>query len=174
MIRLASVVGWCGLLLLIATGTTAKAESTFWIRGVYTRESPRPQLSSEDKAWQRAIMLAESTPDAFVLVGTGSSMQPLYDTETILVLRQLPFRELQRGQTVLYRNKRGKIVAHVLVSRTRDGWRARGLNNHTHDMEPVQAENLVGIVLAAFKPVSPGVPGKYHTAEASADRYSSK
>ncbi len=174
MIRLASVVGWCGMLLIVATGTTAKAESTAWIRGIYTRGSPRPQLVSEEKAWQRAITLAEATPDAFVLVGTGSSMQPLYDSATILVLRQLPYQDLQRGQTVLYRNKRGKIVAHVLVSRTRDGWRAQGLNNHTHDMEPVQAENLVGIVLAAFKPVAPVALGKDYAHEASADRYSAK
>ncbi|RXK55083.1 hypothetical protein ESB00_04055 [Oleiharenicola lentus] len=130
--------------------------------------------ATEEKAWQRAISLAEATPDAFVLVGTGRSMQPLYESDTILVLRQLPFMELQRGQTVLYRNKRGKIIAHVLVSRTRDGWRARGLNNSIHDMEPVQAENLVGIVLAAFKPVSVGPDGKRHVIGAATDRYTAK
>ncbi len=83
-------------------------------------------------------------------------MLPLYEPGTILVLRQLPFAQLKRGQTVLYRNQENKIVAHVLVARTRDGWRAQGLNNRQHDMEPVHEDNLVGVVIAAYRPLRPG------------------
>lgn len=82
-------------------------------------------------------------------------MQPLYAPGTILVLQQLPFAELKRGQTALYRTKQKKIVAHVLVTKARDGWRVQGLNNPIHDMEPVVAENFVGVVVAAFNPVAP-------------------
>ena len=46
-----------------------------------------------------------------------------------------------------------KVVAHVLVAKVRDGWRVAGLNNRSHDMEPVLAENLVGVVIAAFQPL---------------------
>ena len=46
-----------------------------------------------------------------------------------------------------------KIVAHVLVAKVRDGWRVAGLNNRDHDMEPVSAANLVGVVIAAFQPL---------------------
>lgn len=153
MFRFVSGVG-CGLLLLFAA-TDARADDTnnLWIRGIYTGATPRPQPLSEGVAWQNATALAEGLVGGFVLVGSGRSMRPLYESETILVLQQVPYQDLCRGQTVLYRNQDGKVVAHVLLAKTRDGWRARGLNNLTHDMEPVRAGNLVGVVMAAFKPL---------------------
>jgi hypothetical protein len=145
-----------GLLTVLLTGADAREADAEWIRGVYTGESPRPVVTSEPEAWRQASAIADHTPGAFVLVGSGHSMQPLYTPGTILVLRQLPFEELKRGQTVLYRSKAEKIVAHILVAKARDGWRARGLNNRIHDMEPVQTDNLVGVVVAAFKPLPRG------------------
>ncbi len=147
---------WTALALSIA-GAQAGESKTPWIRGIYTGESPRPHVTELGEAWQQASRLAERTPQAFVLVGSGLSMRPLYEPGTILVLRQLPYAKLQRGQTVLYRNQEEKIVAHVLVTRTRDGWRAQGLNNSVHDMEPIRAENLVGVVIAAYQPIAPRV-----------------
>jgi signal peptidase I len=126
-----------------------------WIRGIYTGESPRPQAAEAGHAWRKASALAERTDRAFVLVGSGDSMRPLYRAGTILVLRQIPYGRLRRGQTVLYRTEQRKVVAHVLVARTRDGWRARGLNNPQHDMEPVQPDNYVGVVIAAYQPTVP-------------------
>lgn len=108
---------------------------------------------AETEAWQRATLMADRTPNSFVLVGSGRSMQPLYVAGTILVLQQFPFELLERGQTVLYRNHAQKVVAHVLVAKARDGWRAAGLNNGDHDREPVRPENLVGVVVGAFQPV---------------------
>lgn len=139
-------------LLSASLAATAQGTDDVWIRGVYTGESPRPVDMTESVAWQRASSLADHTPGAFVLVGSGRSMQPLYTPGTILVLRQFPYAKLKRGQTVLYRNKDKQVVAHVLVAPTRDGWRVRGLNNPTQDMEPVQPDNLVGVVIAAFRP----------------------
>jgi len=124
-----------------------------WIRGVFTGKSPRVVTLAETDAWQRAASVAEHAPDSFVLVGTGRSMQPLYAPGTILVLQQFPYELLERGQTVLYRNAARKVVAHVLVAKVRDGWRVAGLNNSRHDMEPVSAANLVGVVIAAFQPL---------------------
>jgi hypothetical protein len=124
-----------------------------WIRGVFTGKSPRVVALTETEAWQRASACAERAPDSFVLVGSGQSMQPLYPPGTILVLQKFPYEFLERGQTVLYRNHNSKVVAHVLVAKARDGWRVAGLNNSQHDMEPVQADNLVGVVIAAFQPL---------------------
>ena len=124
-----------------------------WIRGVFTGKSPRAVRLPETDAWQRASAMAERAPNAFVLVGSGLSMQPLYAPGTILVLQQFPYELLEPGQTVLYRNQARKVVAHVLVAKVRDGWRVAGLNNRSHDMEPVLAENLVGVVIAAFQPL---------------------
>ena len=131
-----------------------------WIHGVYTGGSPRPVVTAEAEAWHQASALAENTSASFVLVGSGRSMHPLYSPGTILVLRKSPYGELQRGQTALYRTKGQKIVAHLLVAKVRDGWRVQGLNNSTHDMEPVCQENFVGVVIAAFQPVASGRTGQ--------------
>lgn len=152
------VLPWLGLVAVLLTGATARETDAEWIRGVYTGGSPRPVVTTEPEAWQQASRIADHTPGAFVLVGSGQSMQPLYTPGTILVLKRLPFADLKRGQTVIYRSKGNKVVAHVLVAKARDGWRARGLNNRIHDMEPVQSENLVGVVVAAFTPVSRSRP----------------
>ena len=146
------------LLLLVGLAAVAHASPTDelrdpWIRGVFTGKSPRPVAITEPEAWQRASALAEATPGAFVLVGGGESMQPLYASGTILVMQLCAYEKLERGQTALYRNKLSKVVAHVLVAKARDGWRSTGLNNRIHDMEPVVAENLVGVIIAAFAPV---------------------
>jgi hypothetical protein len=142
-------------LALSASGVCAGEASQPWIRGIYTGESPRPVVTELERAWQQASDLAEHTPRAFVLVGSGQSMRPLYEAGTILVLRQVPYARLKYGQTVLYRNRQQKVVAHVLVARGRDGWRVQGLNNRTHDTEPLCAENLVGVVIAAYQPAMP-------------------
>ncbi|MES1168968.1 MAG: S24 family peptidase [Oleiharenicola lentus] len=142
-------------LAVSASGVFAGEASQPWIRGIYTGESPRPVVTELEHAWQQASDLAERTPRAFVLVGSGKSMRPLYEAGTILVLRQVPYAQLKYGQTVLYRNRQQKVVAHVLVARGRDGWRVRGLNNRMHDAEPLCAENLVGVVIAAYQPAAP-------------------
>jgi signal peptidase I len=145
------------LLLLIAVSTAKGRDNPdLWVRGIYVGCSPRPVFADEPQAWQLASTCAEGTPESFVLIGSGRSMQPLYNPGTILVLRHLPYGELQRGQTVLYRNQANKVVAHVLVTKARDGWRTQGLGNASHDMEPVRGDNLVGVVIAAFSPL-PGV-----------------
>lgn len=131
-----------------------------WIRGVFTGHSPRPEIVAESEAWQRAEQIVSTMPDAFTLVGGGRSMQPLYPSGTILVLRAVDFTALRPGQTALYRNGAQRAVAHVLIAKCRDGWRVRGLNNATFDPEAVVADNLLGIVVAAFTPVPPATIGR--------------
>jgi hypothetical protein len=142
-----------GLLVLSGLVGSAREIDQPWIRGVFTGRSPRPVVARETVAWQHAGALAGKTPGGFVLVGSGVSMQPLYEPGTILVLQACAYPQLQSGQTALYRNKAGKVVAHVLIAKARDGWRTAGLNNRIHDMEPVVAGNLVGVVIAAFQPL---------------------
>jgi signal peptidase I len=128
-----------------------------WISGVYAGKSPRAIALPATAAWQRARALSTAEPRAFVVVGTGQSMQPLYPPGTLLVLRAVSFSELQAGQTAVYRNQSHHAIAHVLVAKTRDGWRVAGLNNPMHDMEPVVAGNLVGVVIAAYQPLPEAV-----------------
>lgn len=148
------VLPWLGLVSVLLAGASARGMDEPWIHGIYTGESPRPVQAPAPEAWQQAGRIAAHNPGSFVLVGTGRSMQPLYAPGTILVLQPLPFNQLKRGQTVIYRSRESKVVAHVLVAKARDGWRAQGLNNRTHDMEPVRSGNLVGVVVAAFQPAT--------------------
>ncbi len=150
---------WRWLLgILILAGLSAPLAAQFdetrddWIRGVYTGNSPRVRTLPEAEAWRQAINLVDAMPGAFILVGTGRSMQPLYPAGTILVLRDGDYSDLRRGQTVVYRNRDRRAVGHVLVAKARDGWRVRGLNNRTHDPEPVVDDNLIGVVVGAFQP----------------------
>jgi hypothetical protein len=145
-----------GLILLSGLVGAARETEDPWVHGIYTGGSPRPVAAAEPEAWRRAHNLAELTPAAFVLVGGGESMRPLYAPGTILVLQRRPYAMLERGQTALYRNRSGQVVAHVLIAKARDGWRVAGINNPVHDMEPVRPENLVGIVIAAYQPQSAG------------------
>ena len=146
------------LSVLLAGGIAAAAATAYdetrdpWIRGVFTGHSPRAVLASDAEAWNEVGRLVSEVPDTFALVGTGRSMQPLYPAGTILVLREVDYRDLRSGQTVVYRSRAQRAVAHVLVAKARDGWRVRGLNNRTHDMEPVVADNLIGVVVAAYLP----------------------
>ncbi|MBI2517151.1 MAG: S24/S26 family peptidase [Opitutae bacterium] len=151
-------LGLVWLLMLAPAQSILAAEiADTWIGGVYTGKSPRPVALAEPAAWQQANEIAVRTPGAFVLVGTGGSMQPLYRPGTILVLQRIAYTRLECGQTVIYRNQARRAVAHVLVAKVRDGWRITGLNTSWHDMEPVLPDNLIGVVIAAFQPI--GEPG---------------
>jgi len=77
-------------------------------------------------------------------------MHPLYPSGTFLVVQPQPYPNLQRGMTVMFRSEANHTIAHVLVARTRDGWRTSGLNNRRQDYLPVNAGNIAGVVIAAF------------------------
>ncbi len=158
--RVPLLAGCLALVLSAAAGLHGRETDDPWVRGIFTGKSPRPVQLVETEAWQRASELAGVTPGAFVLVGGGESMRPLYEPGTILVMQQCSYEKLACGQTALYRNHAGKVVAHVLITKARDGWRTAGLNNRIHDMEPVLAQNLVGVVIAAFRPLAAGGTGQ--------------
>jgi signal peptidase I len=143
------------LLLAALPPSSAAFEGTHeaWIRGTFTGNSPRARALPESAAWREARTTVARTPGAFILVGTGRSMEPLYPAGTLLVLRETDYAALRSGQTVVYRNETGRAVGHVLVAKARDGWRAKGLNNAMHDLEPVYAGNVIGVVVAAYRPV---------------------
>ncbi len=144
------------LLLLVALASTVQAGrgDSDWIRGIYTKGSPAPHQLPSALTLGEAQAVAARTEGAMVITGRGNSMAPLYPDGTVLVVARRAYSELSRGMTVVYRNRANRSVAHVLVARANDGWRVTGLNNRTHDGEGVDAANLVGVVVAAFQPVS--------------------
>ncbi len=143
------------LLLAVLPPSAAALDETrdTWIRGTFTGNSPRAVALPEPTAWREAQTVIARTPGSFILIGTGRSMEPLYPAGTLLVLRETDYASLRSGQTVVYRSEAGRAVGHVLVAKARDGWRAKGLNNAMHDLEPVVAENMIGVVVAAYRPV---------------------
>lgn len=147
-----------GFLFLASVAVAFDETRDPWIRGVFTGNSPRAVACTESDAWRDAIDVVSRNPDSFILVGTGRSMLPLYPAGTLLVIRETDYSDLRSGQTVIYRNERQNAVGHVLVAKARDGWRARGLNNITHDREPVTESKLIGVVIAAYAPQDNAAP----------------
>ncbi len=147
------------LLLLFAGvvgGTGLKAQNLGskiqWMRGIYVAESPAPQPVPEaiavEVAKTRATQLGR-----VAIRGKGKSMSPLYKDGVIMIVAPVQYNELRRGQTVVYENRQGQKVAHVLVTKFKKGWRVTGLNNSLHDCQGMNAKNLRGVVVDAFTPV---------------------
>lgn len=135
---------------VLSPAVTAKPRAEAYIAGCYVAGSPTPQLSTVTEAKLRSRELAASLPGAFVVKGQGRSMQPLYGDNTVLVVQPKPFTQLQRGMSVVFRTKDNRSVTHVLIAKSKDGWRTMGLNNQRHDSNPVTAQNLQGVVVAAY------------------------
>lgn len=90
----------------------------------------------------------------FTLVGLGKSMLPVYAPGTVVVVHPTSYFMLRQGMAVVYTNRGGRRVAHVLTEESNLGWRTRGLNNAEDDDELVTSGNLVGMIRCAFVPES--------------------
>lgn len=144
------IVALSGSILLSSTLSGAEIKATY-IAGNYVA-SPTAEFASHSLAQYKAYQLASTLPGAYVVRGRGHSMQPLYHSGTFLVVQPLPFEKLTRGMSVVF-HSRDRYVTHVLVARTKDGWRTTGLNNRRHDYVPVNETNIRGVVVAAFTPI---------------------
>ena len=112
---------------------------------------PPPRVDvTRNQAWRDAEAVAALDPNRLTVIGAGASMRPVYGENTVLVLQKVPFESLTAGMNVAYRNQRGAVVLHRLVSQDAGGWRAAGFNNEVEDRERVTPFNLLGIVYASF------------------------
>jgi phage repressor protein C with HTH and peptisase S24 domain len=128
-----------------------KIQATY-IAGTYVI-SPAAQFATPSTARLKAYEIATAIPGAYVIEGRGRSMLPLYQSGTLLVVRPTPFEKLSRGMSVVFRSH-NRSITHVLVAKTKDGWRTTGLNNRRHDYISVNSDNIRGVVVAAFTPVT--------------------
>jgi phage repressor protein C with HTH and peptisase S24 domain len=129
------------VLLIIALASSIGRAADATSGGLFFGNSPQP------------IAVAAQHDGSFVVRGDGTSMAPLYPSGTVLVVARVSFDQLKRGATVIYRNNEGRPIAHVLVSLSRKGWRAAGINNPHLDEGSVSPENLLGVVTSAYTPV---------------------
>jgi phage repressor protein C with HTH and peptisase S24 domain len=139
------------LLCALVAAQTYAGET--YIAGNYVARSPSAELRTLDEARQLANRLLEETPGSFIVRGTGNSMRPLYTSGTLLVVKPVAFEELARGMSVVFRQD-NRNIAHVLVAKTKDGWRTTGVNNRRNDYMSVNADNIRGVIIAAYTPVS--------------------
>jgi hypothetical protein len=103
-----------------------------------------------NEAWRDAKMVAARAPGRLPAVGAGSSMQPVYGDNTMLVISPIDYDQLRAGMTVAYVNQRGVRVVHRLVGKVAKGWRVMGLNNDRVDDDFVTRKNLLGVIYASF------------------------
>jgi len=112
--------------------------------------APAPVIVTKGQELHTAEAAASHLAGAEAFVGAGDSMEPIYASGTAIVVMPCDFSLLRPGMSVVYVNQDGRGVAHALVSETRAGWVAQGVNNPERDPDLVTARNLVGIITQAY------------------------
>src|SRR4029077_20782261 len=96
---------------------------------------------------------AAAIPGAEAMWGVGSSMEPLYASNTAIIVAPVKFNELKKGMTVVYMSSRGRMVAHSLKTDLPKGWVVQGVNNDEEDDDLVTKKNIVGVIVNAYSAV---------------------
>ncbi len=112
--------------------------------------TPAPRLVAEGAQLKTAEKFAATLPRAHALWGIGRSMEPLYATNTAVVVQEIDYDDIKKGMTVVYVKSNGRRVAHSIVGETRGGYLVQGVNNDQEDAELVTADNFIGIITHAF------------------------
>jgi hypothetical protein len=141
-------VAMAAILGLTAGGCSSWSRSS--IDQWQVRAGRMPTVVSTTKVIDMAESEAARHEGDFVVIGSGDSMLPYYRPGTVMVIHPTSYFMLRAGMAVVYRNRQGTTVAHMLVERSENGWLARGLNNAEPDDDLVTAKNLIGVVKAAF------------------------
>lgn len=140
--RLVWVFLWALLTVAMFTG----CEST---SGSVQTSAPTSPLGASD-AIRAAMDIQDAGEGRTAGLGSGNSMQPLYDENTVLIIAPIAYEDLERGMLVAYRNSQGRRVVHTLIWRDTNGWIAQGLGNNGADRDRVTIYNLEGVVYGAF------------------------
>lgn len=143
-----------GLGTILAWSGCASAPTTGAARLPATALSPVAELVAPRDAWRLAEAYAREHPGSDVLVGRGDSMLPLYRDGTVLVVQPIATSELRRSMTAVFIGDHGLPVAHLLTEKTARGWQAIGLGNHDRDLTIVSYDNLIGVVVKAYAPLT--------------------
>jgi len=86
-----------------------------------------------------------------IYLSEGESMRPQIDHDTLLLVAKTDYDKLSEGMLVIYRDSDGDLVSHRLITCTKDGWIAKGLNNYREDPGLVTRDNLQGVVFGMIK-----------------------
>ena len=113
-------------------------------------QTPAATIVSHGQQLKAAEKAAAEIPGAEALWGVGSSMEPLYASNTAVIVAPVKFEELKRGMTVVYMNSHGRMVAHSLKGDMPKGWIAQGVNNDQEDNDLVTRKNIIGVIVKAY------------------------
>lgn len=137
--------------VLATTGCLHRPSAETIDRLKFTGASPRPTPAHVTRAWREAEAYIADRAGAEIMVGCGDSMLPLYRSRTLLVTELQPYEDWRPGQTVVFRGDRGRPVAHLLVVKSRAGWRSAGLARAELDNGLVTPRNYLGTVTKAYE-----------------------
>lgn len=143
-------MSWAAAGLLLGAASCASAPPPSPPPAAPEAAAPPAANVGVDQAWRDAKLVAARGTGRIPVVGAGSSMEPIYGDNTMLVISPIAYNQLRAGMTIAYRNSDGLRVVHVLVEKLDDGWRVKGLNNAVPDPELVTRKNLIGVVYASF------------------------
>ena len=107
------------------------------------------------QAWKDAELVAGMGEGRVSAAGSGGSMQPVFGSNTMVVISKIAYDDLKAGMTVAYLNRKGHQVVHQILEKKSRGWRVQGLNNETEDLDFVTRENLLGVIYASFAAEEP-------------------
>lgn len=142
----------CGLLLAglgAPTSLSARIKSERMLKAIIA-QTPAPQLVAEGQQLKTAERAAARIPGAVAYWGIGASMEPLYATNTAVVVTPITYDAVKKGMTVVYLKNNGRRVAHTIVGETRGGYLVQGINNDEPDAGVVNEENLIGVIVSAY------------------------
>ena len=112
--------------------------------------TPAPRLVAEGQQLKTAEMAAAQLPGAQAFWGIGGSMEPLYATNTAIIVQEIKYDDIKKGMTVVYLKSTGVRVCHSVVGETRGGYLVQGVNNDEEDAELVTEGNFIGVIVQAF------------------------
>ena len=78
--------------------------------------------------------------------GSGKSMLPYYDENSVLIIETASYNKLKMGMSVVYRDSNDDLVGHLLQEKFGNDWYARGFNNKKQDPQVVTERNYVGVI----------------------------
>jgi signal peptidase I len=131
----------------LVAGAGIKSERTL---AAIIERTPAPRLVAEGAQLKAAEKFAATLPRAHALWGIGRSMEPLYATNTAVVVEEINYDDIKKGMTVVYVKSNGRRVAHSIVGETRGGFLVQGVNNAEEDAELVTPDNFIGVITHAF------------------------
>ena len=113
-------------------------------------QTPAPRLVAEGNQLKTAEDAAAKMPGAQAFWGIGRSMEPLYATNTAVVVQEIDYEDIKKGMTVVYLKSTGVRVCHSVVGETTGGYLVQGVNNDVEDAELVTKDNFIGIIVQAY------------------------